>query len=228
MTQWRQVQSLHDTPSHNARSRGRVERQRFPKPLEAGSTPAGDTSPASFAVFLRYSRLVMRLASQSHCLWDETGSIPVRGATANMGCRVMVTGRASKTRREGSIPSRPAEPQEIFDDDDVLFLLGSRTSRDGLCLRTSHHRVPRMHRPLLDVAPPARQPTTSTPQGSSDSVDFILRGRHSLARLRPCDFVPAVWGDSSTGEFCFRSARIGVRFPVAPPDSRQTRLGLKL
>jgi hypothetical protein len=26
----------------------------------------------------------------------------------DMGCRVMVTGRASKTRREGSIPSRPA------------------------------------------------------------------------------------------------------------------------
>ena len=30
--------------------------------------------------------------------------------------------------------------------------------------------------------------------------------------------MPAIWGDSSTGELCFRSAGIGVRFPVAPPD----------
>ena len=30
-------------------------------------------------------------------------------SSRHLGCRVMVTGRASKTRREGSIPSRPAE-----------------------------------------------------------------------------------------------------------------------
>ena len=55
------------------RPRGRVERQQFSKSFEAGSSPAGDTS-------IRQHCLVMRLASQSHCLWDETGPIPVRGA----------------------------------------------------------------------------------------------------------------------------------------------------
>jgi len=58
--------------------------------------------------------LVMRLASQPHCLWDETGSIPVRGARIQ-GCRVMVTGRASNPRREGSIPSQPAGVHEAAD-----------------------------------------------------------------------------------------------------------------
>ena len=51
----------------------RVERQRLYKSFEACSSPAGDTS-------IRQHCLVMRLASQSHCLWDETGPIPVRGA----------------------------------------------------------------------------------------------------------------------------------------------------
>lgn len=63
----------------------------------AGSTPAGDA---------RSECLVMRLASQLHCLWSETGSIPVRGA----GNRMQSHGDqgASKTPREGSIPSHPA------------------------------------------------------------------------------------------------------------------------
>src|SRR4051812_34458143 len=134
-----------------------------------------------------------------------------------MGCRVMVTGRASNPRREGSIPSRPAET-ESFDDDSLHFLRGSRASGYRLRLRTQHDRVSRVHRPLLDVATAAREqgpPPASRPGGSEH---FILRGRHSVARLRPCELMPAVWGDSSTGELCFRSAGIGVRFPVAPPD----------
>lgn len=130
----------------------------------------------------------------------------------------MVTGRASNPRREGSIPSWPAET-ESFDDDSLHFLRGSRASSDRLRLRAQHDRVPRVHCPLLDVAATAREQVPPPASRRGGSEPFILRGRHSLARLRPCELMPAVWGDSSTGELCFRSAGIGVRFPVAPPDA---------
>ena len=84
-------------------------------------------------------------------------------------------------------------------------------------LRTFHDRVPRMHRPLLDVAATARERAASPASRCGRAQRFFLRGRHSLARLRPCELLPAAWGDSSTGELCFRTAGIGVRFPVAPP-----------
>jgi hypothetical protein len=106
-----------------------------------------------------------------------------------LGCRVMVTGRASKTRREGSIPSWPAEPRETHDHEHLLHLLvllWSRASCDGLRLWTQHHRVPRVHRPLLDVAPPARQQGAASPSRPRGPFDLVLRGRHQVARLRPC------------------------------------------
>jgi hypothetical protein len=64
--------------------------------------------------------LVTRLESRPHCPWDADRFDP--GTRRDLGCRVMVTGRASKTRREGSIPSWPAEP-ETFDDDHFFYLL---------------------------------------------------------------------------------------------------------
>lgn len=96
----------------------------------AGSNPAGDATKMS---------LVMRLASQRHCLWRETGSIPVRGADDSSRVMRLVPQRyclwretgsipvrgthgvqshgdqgASKTPREGSIPSRPAVRESFF------------------------------------------------------------------------------------------------------------------
>jgi hypothetical protein len=109
------------------------------------------------------------------------------GTRRYLGCRVMVTGRASNTRREGSIPSRPAENGRP--DDDFLYLLvllRPCASCDGLRLRTQHHRVPRMHRPLLDVAASAREQATAPPSRQRGHLDLVLRGRHEVARLRRC------------------------------------------
>lgn len=84
--------------------RGRTDRRWSSKPADAGSTPAEDAALASSTITPRPTSarttlttttddderrrttkrlkkcLVMRLASQIHCLWIETGSIPVRGA----------------------------------------------------------------------------------------------------------------------------------------------------
>ena len=118
-----------------------------------------------------------------------------------------------------------ATRSELLHGYDLLHvLLRSRASRDGMRLRTFHHRVPRMHRPLLDVAAAARQQATPPASRCGRAGCFVLRGRHSLARVRPCELLPAVWGDSSTGELCFRTAGIGVRFPVAPPSCGTLRV----
>jgi hypothetical protein len=53
----------------------------------------------------RLSR-VMRLVSQLHCLWSETGALPVRGTE---GIRKWLPAELQIPRRVGSIPTVPAE-----------------------------------------------------------------------------------------------------------------------
>lgn len=156
--------------------RGRWERQRFPKPRQVGSSPAGDTS-------IRTPRDATGVATPLSMGRDRFDS----GTRRYLGRRVMVTGRASNTRREGSIPSRPAATPETSDDISyLLVLLRPGASCDGLRLRTQHHRVPRMHRPLLDVAATAREQAPAPPSWPRGHHDLVLRGRHDVARLRRC------------------------------------------
>ena len=113
MNQWRRVQSPYDTRNvlvADRRGSGLLNRDRQVRLLPGTLSCRGVRNAAARATEPRPC-LVMRLASQPHCPWGETGSIPVRGARIQ-GCRVMVTGRASNPRREGSIPSRPAGVHE--------------------------------------------------------------------------------------------------------------------
>lgn len=81
------------------RPRGRGDRHRSPKPgIRRFDSCRGRRDSSS---------RVMRLASQLHCLWSEAGSIPVH-ATAH-GMQSHGDQGASKTPREGSIPSHPAK-----------------------------------------------------------------------------------------------------------------------
>ena len=93
--------------------------------------------------------------------------------------RVMVTGRASKTRREGSIPSRRA--RGAFDE--WLHLLRwPCASFHGMRVRPPNHRVSRVHRPLLGVGTRAHEQEPSSPRRPRHDRALILRGRDSLRR----------------------------------------------
>lgn len=93
--------------------------------------------------------------------------------------RVMVTGRASKTRREGSIPSRRA--RGAFDE--WLHLLRwPRASFHGMRVRPPNHRVSRVHRPILGVGTRAHEQEPSEARRTRCYRALILRGRDSLRR----------------------------------------------
>lgn len=123
MTQWRRVRSPYATPaarllpkSSPARTascpRGRADRRWSSKPADAGSTPAEDSSIARER--LNDSSLVMRLASQLHCLWSETGSIPVRGAGPSARTSATSAARRLGLQSHGDRPGLQ-NPERGFD-----------------------------------------------------------------------------------------------------------------
>jgi hypothetical protein len=210
------------------------------------SDVARGASPRRLRPSFRSSCLVTRLESRPRCLRGETGSIPVRGAAARRKYRPQSHGdqRFSKFRREGSIPSRPADVHETstrrrrrkdgrHDDDELLLLRGSRPPSDGMRLREANDRVQAMHGAVLVVAALAReQEDAEAARGSRRTVGVVLRGRwEAMTPVRASPDVPRrapsnpnpSRGDGSTGEHCFRTAEIGVRFPVAPLTIRASR-----
>lgn len=109
------------------RPRGRAERRWSSKPADAGSTPAEDTSTARER--RNDSSLVMRLASQLHCLWSETGSIPVRGAGPSARTeRATNVARALGLQSHGDRPGLQT-PERGFDSFAARRTSGISTSR---------------------------------------------------------------------------------------------------
>ena len=61
------------------------------------------------------------------------------------------------------------------------FCAGPAHPATGCVYGPNTHRVPPVHRPLLDVAEAARQQGAAAPSGAHGSEHLVLRGRHPLA-----------------------------------------------